>query len=173
MTRADDLVTLGTVSGVHGVRGWVKVQSFTQPRDNIGSYRQWRIRGAAAQSGATFEVEAMRASGRQLIAKLAGIDDRDTAAGLVGGNIAVARQELPACDEGEYYWADLEGLTVCNTHGQTLGVVDHLIDTGAHDVLVLVGDKRQMIPFVAPQIVRDVDLERRLITVEWESSYWE
>ena len=171
--RADDVVTLGAISGVHGVRGWVKVLSFTEPRSNIAVYRKWRLRDTAGEEPATVMVEEARMSGRQLIAKLAGVDDRDEAAGLIGREIGVPRGELPACGAGEYYWADLEGLRVCNLRGDDLGRVDHLIDTGAHAVLVMAGDARRMIPFVAPAIVQRVDLEAGVITVEWERSYWD
>jgi 16S rRNA processing protein RimM len=170
---ADDLVTLGTVSGVHGVRGWIKVRSFTQPRDNIATYREWQIPDPSSGDLTTFKVEAARTGGRQLCVKLAGIDDRDRAAGIVGRAICVARSELPACDPGEYYWTDLEGLRVRNLSGEMLGEVSHLIDTGAHAVLVLAGDARRMIPFVAPDIVESVDLEAGVITVDWEESYWD
>ena len=173
MAVGDEHVTLGTVSGVHGVRGWIKIVSFTEPRANITTYRTWRIPSAAADEPMVFRLEASRTSGRQVLAKLAGIDDRDRAAELIGRDIRVLRSELPACAPGEYYWADLEGLRVVNQRGQALGTVSHLIDTGAHAVLVLAGDARQMIPFVEPEVVVSVDLADGVITVDWEESYWD
>jgi 16S rRNA processing protein RimM len=164
-------VELGFIAGVHGVKGWIKIHSFTDPRAKIVQYRQWilqqdtKVRSAALIDG--------RAQGKAVVAKLDGIDDRDQAEALVGAQIFVSRQALPECSPGEYYWADLEGLTVRDSTGQVLGKVHHLIGTGAHDVLVLDGPSQRMIPFVLGEVVADVDLENQSISVHWDASYWE
>jgi 16S rRNA processing protein RimM len=170
---ADNCVTLGRICGVQGVRGWVKVLSFTVPRSNVASYRQWLVADETGKELIAYEVEAVRANERRVTVKLAGIDDRDQAALLIGRDIRVRRTQLPACKEGEYYWADLEGLDVVNARGELLGEVSHLIETGAHDVLVLAGDEQHMIPFVAPEIVTRVDLASGVIVVDWENSFWD
>ena len=131
------LVTLGRISGVYGVHGWVKVHSYTEPRDNVVGFERWTIRAADAER--TVEVEDGRAQGASVVAKLRGIDDRDAARELIGADISVERSALPACEPGEYYWADLEGLEVITPAGDRLGTVDHLVATGGHDVLVLEG----------------------------------
>jgi 16S rRNA processing protein RimM len=170
---ADELVTLGRISGVHGVRGWLKVHSFTIPRANITTYRKWLVAGETGHDPVTYTVESARADARQVVVKLAGVDDRDRAALLIGRDILVRREALPDCAEGEYYWTDLEGLEVVNRHGVKLGRVSHLIETGAHAVLVLAGDERRMIPFVAPQYVERVDLAAGVVFVDWEESFWD
>jgi 16S rRNA processing protein RimM len=116
---------------------------------------------------------AGRESGRKLIAKLAGIDDRDAAAELAGAAISVRRSELPELAADEFYWADLVGLEVQNTAGDRLGTVTGLIETGANDVLVLDGSDQHLIPFARGETVLRVDLENGEIIVDWDASFWE
>ena len=167
----DKLVTLGRISGAHGVKGWVKVHSYTEPRDNVIRFDRWTLALGGEQR--EVEVESGTGGGGKVRAKLGGIEDRDAALALVGADIVVARSELPPCEPGEYYWTDLEGLTVRDTGGKRLGVVDHLFASGAHDVLALEGDRNRLIPFVSGDIVREVDLEGRVIVVDWDAEYWE
>jgi 16S rRNA processing protein RimM len=117
------------------------------------------------------EVEEGQSHGGGVVAKLRGIDDRDQARELVGADIVVARERLPACETNEYYWADLEGLEVRTTDGQVLGRVDHLIATGSHDVLVLAGKPQLLIPFVWGQVIREVDLGVGRIVADWSPEY--
>ena len=105
-----------------------------------------------------------------MIANFVGIGDPDAAAEIVGAEIAIRRDELPETDGDEYYWADLEGLTVIHKDGQELGKVAYLLATGANDVLVVKGDKEILIPFVTGQYVQDVNLTEGVIRVDWE---WE
>jgi 16S rRNA processing protein RimM len=162
-------VTLGRISGIFGVQGWVKVHSYTEPRDNIVGFRSWlvRLRGAERR----FHIEAGHRQGAGVVAKLRDIDDRDQARELIGADILVERGELPACGAGEYYWTDLEGLEVRTTAGQVLGTVDHLIATAGHDVLVVAGDRERMIPFVFGKVIREVDLATGRIVADWSPDY--
>lgn len=169
--ESDRVIPLGQVTGAHGVQGWIKLHSFTEPRTNLLEYRQWLL--DVDGEWRAFAVESAQEAGRRLIAKLSGVDDRDSAAALVGSSVAVTRSAMPAPGPGEYYWADLEGLTVRNLSGTELGTVDRLIATGANDVLVLAGSDERMIPFVEGDTVRAVDLEKGEILVDWDASYWE
>jgi 16S rRNA processing protein RimM len=112
-----------------------------------------------------------QAHGKGIIARLESIHDRDEAARLLGAEIAVNREQLPPAPEGEYYWADLIGLTVQNHKGITLGQVDHLLETGANDVLVVKGDRERLIPFLLEQVILDVDLAQRLLRVDWDEDF--
>lgn len=159
------LVTLGRISGLFGVKGWVKVQSYTEPRDNLARFGVWIVRRRGADSA--MEVEEARGHGSNVVAKLRGIDDRDAARDWVGAEVAVDRAALPACEPGEYYWTDLEGLEVRTVSGESLGKVDHLLATGEHDVLVLHGERDRLIPFVLGAVIRDVDLESGVIVADW------
>lgn len=172
-----DFVGLGYISGVYGVRGWVKVFSYTQPRERIVDYSPWHLAAdKTADAGLPDEavkLESGRVQGKGVVVKLAGVDDRDAAAALIGRGVFVPRADLPEAEPGEYYWADLEGLRVVNASGDTLGHVDYLMETGAHDVLVLDGGANRLIPFVHGEVVLDVDLRGRTISVDWDPDWWE
>jgi 16S rRNA processing protein RimM len=159
-------VILGRVSGLFGVKGWVKVFSYTQPREAILDYGRWFL-GRRGHWQA-LSVEEGKRQGKTVIARLEGVDDRDAAAKLIESDIAVARQDLPEAEEGEYYWADLEGLKVVRRDGTVLGTVGYLLETGANDVLVIEGDRERLIPFVADEVILDVDVDKGVITVDWD-----
>ncbi len=169
--QADETVVLGRISGLHGVRGWVRVFSYTEPRDEILAHPVWSLRTAAGWR--RMPLAEGHAHGKGVIARLEGCTDRDAAAALVGADIAIARSALPVLEEGEYYWADLIGLEVVDLGERALGTVVRLMETGANDVLVLrdaAGEER-LIPYVPGPIVHDVDLEARRIRVDWEPDY--
>jgi 16S rRNA processing protein RimM len=167
--RTHKLVTLGRISGVFGVKGWVKVNSYTAPRDNVVGFGVWTLRLRGVDSH--IEVEQGQSHGKQVVAKLRGVDDREQAREYVGAEILVERERLPACAAGEYYWIDLEGLEVRTLAGEVLGTVEHLVATGSNDVLVLAGKPQRLIPFVLGQVIRDVDFEAGLIVADWSPDY--
>lgn len=158
-----------------GVRGWVKVFSYTSPRVNVVRYSPWYLR----QDGQEViqQVITGQAHGDGVIASLAGIDDRDAAAALVGAEIEIDRATLgpelgaelkdPAVPE-EFFWVDLQGMEVRTRTGASLGFVDQLFETGANDVMIVVGTGRHLIPFLYGSVVETVDGERRVITVDWD-----
>ena len=160
---------LGRIAGLFGVKGWVKVFSFTEPRANIGSYARWDLELDGRRE--SFAVTACQAQGRGIVARLEGLSDRDAAAAWVGAEISVQRGELPAAAAGEYYWADLDDLEVRTTSGVVLGRVHHLLATGANDVLVVRGERERLIPFVEGQAVKQVDLDTGIITVDWDPEF--
>jgi 16S rRNA processing protein RimM len=156
---------MGRLGAPFGVKGWIKVQPYTETLDSLFDYDIWQI--GRNETWQTFEVEDAAVHGDGLIAKFAGIDDRDQAFALRGREIAVNREELPATSEDEYYWNDLIGLTVVNREGVELGKVDKLMETGSHDVLVVKGDREHLIPFVDAYVTR-VAMPGRRIEVDWE-----
>ncbi len=162
-------VTLGRVSGVFGVKGWLKVQSYTDPRDNIVGFDVWTLRLNGVDRA--FEVEDGHGQGGGVVAKLRGIDDRDVARDWAGAEILIPRAQLPPTEAGEFYWADLEGLEVRTTAGTTLGKVAYLFATGSNDVLVLDGSPERLIPFVLGSVVKQVDLAAELIVVDWSPDF--
>lgn len=166
----DDILILGRITGLYGVRGWVKVFSNTQPRENILAYRDWQL-GRPGHWRAV-SLEDGRSHGKGVVAKLKDCDDRDAAAALMGQQIGILRSQLPPPEQGEYYWADLIGLQVSNTEGVMLGQVDSLLETGANDVLVVVQDGvERLIPFVQGQFVKDVNLEEGRMLVDWDPDF--
>ncbi len=159
-------VILGRVTGLYGVKGWIKVHSYTEPREAILDYKDWLLlRDSGSQA---VKLAEGKRHGKTVIARIDGVDDRDAAAGYVGNDISVARQRLPNTGRGEYYWADLEGLQVVHSDGRTLGKVAYLLATGANDVLVVQGDQEILIPFVQDEVIKDVDLAAGVISVDWE-----
>lgn len=169
MTDNGNRIVLGRVTGLFGVRGWVKVFSNTQPREGIANYSPWQLR--LGNEWRSFVVEQGQSQGKGVIVKLEGVDDRDAAAALMGADIAIWREQLPPPAEGEIYWADLEGLEVVTVAGQALGRVSHLLETGANDVLVVRGERERLIPFVRGQVVTDIDLDGGRLVVDWDPDF--
>lgn len=163
------LVVLGRISGLFGVQGWVRIFSETQPRENIVTYRPWYVGRPGHMRPMT--VAEGRRHGKGVVARLEGITDRDAASALVGAQIAIRRDQLPTLAEDEYYWSDLEGLRVTTVDGVELGVVDHLMETGANDVLVVKGDRERLIPFLRGDVVVDVDLQGGVLRVDWDPEF--
>lgn len=170
--RGDAKLLLGKIVGVFGVDGWVKIESYAEPRARIFKYRPWFVTGVAGGREKEFDGVDGRAQGKGMIAKLPGVADRDAAAELLGAEIRILRSALPKPKRGEYYWIDLEGLNVSNVEGVELGRVTHLFATGANDVLVVRdGERERLIPYVTEQFVRDVDLGSGRIVVDWDPEF--
>ena len=159
-------VVLGRISGLFGVKGWVKVYSYTEPREAVLEYRRWLLSSNDEWREAT--VAEGKRHGKTIIARLDGYVDRDQAAELIGTDIAVPRDELPDAEEGRFYWSDLEGLRVVHRDGTELGRVAYLLDTGANDVMVVQGEQERLIPFVMGEVILGVDLADGRIDVDWE-----
>jgi 16S rRNA processing protein RimM len=166
-------ITVGRIGAPYGVRGWVKVHSYTESPENILAYEPWYLRPADKPNAPwqVADVEEARDHGKGVVAKFEGCNDRDAAALLRGMDIAIQRAQLPPAEAGEFYWVDLVGLRVVTLDGTELGTVDHLMETGANDVLVVKGERERLIPYVMETIVRDVDLDAGIIRVDWEADY--
>ncbi|ASR44065.1 16S rRNA processing protein RimM [Xanthomonas citri pv. mangiferaeindicae] len=164
------MIQLGKVHGAFGVRGEVKLESFTEPRSAIFRYQPWVLRdgrgGERTLSGARG-----RETPKGVVATLPDIADRDAAEAARGLEVWVPREALPPPAPGEYYWVDLEGLRVRNVDGVDLGTVSHLFSTGANDVLVAQGERERMIPFVVPDYVVSIDFDAGLVTVDWDADF--
>lgn len=169
-----ELVVLGKIVSVHGIRGAVKVYSFTDPIDNILDYKSWILRREDEQI--TAKLQTGRMQGKVLVAELANVADRDQARELVDFEICVYRDELPELASDEYYWYQLQGLKVITQQGQLLGRVDHLLETGANDVLVVkpctdsIDDRERLLPYV-DQCVLTIDLAAGELQVDWDAEF--
>jgi len=159
------LIELGTVGAPFGVRGWVKLRSYTDPPERLLDHRRFQLQLGGAWR--TYAVEADGRSGGQLTVKLAGIEDRTSAEGLRGAVIGVPRSELPPRDDRDFYRADLIGCEVVNLAGVRLGAVAHFIDIPAHALMVVRGEREYWVPAV-PQHLRRVDLQSRRVVVDWD-----
>lgn len=155
---------MGRIAAPFGVKGWVKLQPYSEDPGTLMDFECWRI-GRNGQHR-QFAVEAVQDHGNALVAKLAGVDDRDAAFALRGQEISVERANLPPPQDNEFYWSDLVGLRAVNRNGVELGKIDSLMETGAHDVLVIRGEREHLVPFVAA-FVGKVDLAGGTIEVDW------
>jgi 16S rRNA processing protein RimM len=164
-------IVVGKIGAPYGVRGWVKVFSYTEEMDALMDYDPWYTRSAKETDWHIAPVTEAKTHGKGLVAKFKGCDDRDAAALLTNQEIAITRAQLPPAEEGEYYWSDLIGLDVSTTEGVFLGKVDHLLETGANDVLVVKGERERLIPYVMGPIVKSVDLDAGTMTVDWDADF--
>ncbi|WP_444998109.1 ribosome maturation factor RimM [Aliikangiella sp. IMCC44359] len=170
-------VVIGKITGVYGVKGWVKVFSHTEPRINIVQYNPWFIR--QGKEWKEFRLVNGRAQGKTIVAQIDGINDRNLAEAMIGNEIAIEQSQLKKLGANDFYWRDLEGLEVINQEG-TLGSISHLIETGANDVMVVhltpeKAKKRKMkeimIPYLMDDVVKSVDLDNKRIQVDWDDEY--
>lgn len=159
-------ILVGRIAGVYGIKGWIKIISYTRPVEKILDYSPWYVGRADALE--QYTVRDGKAAGKSLRAALAGITDRDQARELIGSEIYIQRSQLEELPEGQYYWTDLLNLQVVNTEGRLLGKLETIYETGANDVMVVQGDERHLIPLIQGHYLLDVDLERGIIQVDWQ-----
>ena len=160
---------MGRVVAPYAVRGWIKLQTFTEYLDSLLDYPVWRL----GKDGRWRDYRVLdgKIHGQYLMAGLEGVEDRSAAEALMGLDVAVLREEMPEADEDEYYWDDLIGLDVVNLAGEALGRVEGLLETGANDVLqVRDGETERLLPFV-DAVVKEVDLEAGRLVVDWGLDY--
>ena len=166
---ADDMVVMGYVAAPFGIKGWLKIKASTEYPDSLLDYDAWYIHRHGQWQKVELEEGALHSA--CLVVKLAGCDDRDAAFALRGSQIAIARADLPEADDDEFYWADLIGCEVFNLLGERLGVIDHLLETGANDILqVKDAGQTRLIPFVSA-IVLEVDIQGKRVVVDWGVDY--
>ncbi|BBA34594.1 ribosome maturation factor RimM [Methylocaldum marinum] len=163
------LVVVGEIGGAFGVRGWLKVRSYTDPADNILSYSPWLIGDEKKRS--LYKVIDGQQHGGSVLAHLEGVNTRDQALQLTGLCIFVDRDRFEPAKPGEFYWADLVGIEVRTTSGMSLGAVTGMMETGANDVMVVRGERERLIPFVIGEFVKKVDLSEGYLIVDWDSDF--
>ncbi len=160
---------LGRITGLYGVQGWVKIFSYTEPRAGIIDYDPLYLAGQGDWQPC--QVAEARLQGKGVILRFAGYDDRNAAMALLGRDLAVRREQLAPLTAGEYYWSDLEGLRVITVGGVELGVVVRLFETGANDVVVVAGERERLIPFIAGDVIVEVDLAGGVMRVDWDPDF--
>lgn len=165
---AERPIPLGRICGAFGVRGEIRIESWTDPPVAILRYQPWTL--VHRQTSSKLAGVTGRAHGDGVVAGVPGMTDREAAHDLAGAQILVPRSALPPPRAGEYYWVDLEGLRVVNADGVDFGTVDHLFDTGANPVLVVRGQRERLVPFVAPHLLA-VDFAASCITVDWDADF--
>jgi 16S rRNA processing protein RimM len=169
---------VGKITGCYGIKGWVKIHSYTEPAENFLGFGNWQVKRRGGLEPIEFDVG--RRQGRGLVAHIAGVDDRTLAESFKGLEIAVVGDCLPQLENGDFYWHQLQGLQVwCRGRDSEreervlLGTVDYLLETGANDVLVVkacegsIDDSERLIPYLPDDVVTRVDLEGAVIEVDW------
>ncbi len=162
-------VLVGEILGAFGVRGWVKVHSYTSPPENILEYSPWFI--PVDDGERSFEIMEGKRHGGSVIARLKGLADRDQAMLLRGRAISVSKDQFSPPRPGEFYWVDLIGLEVRTTLGVTLGKVANMMETGANDVMEVHGERERLIPFVIGEFVKEVRIGEGLLLVDWDPDF--
>lgn len=158
---------VGSINGVFGVNGWVKIFSHTDPRENILSYSPWWIKFKGEWRQVSIADSKVQQGGKTLVAKLDKVDDRDLAREYMGCEIAIEQSQLKRSNDA-LYWIDLIGCQVSLQDGTLLGTVKEMVETGAHDVLRVVGEQNILIPFVMDEYILNVDTDNKQIVVNWE-----
>lgn len=163
--RADGYLTLGQIAGAHGVRGFVKVNSFTDPPEALLESPVWTLVRA---DGRRTEVEVLEGSAYrgQLRIALSTIEDRNAAESLAGCWVQVQRDQLPEPGEREHYRDDLVDYEVRNLEDADLGRLSHFVDLPSGAVMVVRGKSEYWIP-AGPSHLRKVEHETRRLTVDW------
>jgi 16S rRNA processing protein RimM len=176
MLADSEALVVGKVVGVYGIKGWVKVHSFTDPKENIFDYQPWYLK--TDKGWTPVKLDAGRLQGKGLVAQLNGETDRNRAEALyIGCEIAVNRSVLPNLEDGDYYWSDLIGLRVRTVAGEDLGSIVEMLETGANDVLVVRGDndsldlQERLVPWVPDEFVKEVNPAAGYMVVDWDPEF--
>ncbi|GAA6138614.1 ribosome maturation factor RimM [Arenicella sp. 4NH20-0111] len=170
-------VELGKIVGVWGVKGWVKLHSYTRNRPDIAVYKTWYLSRHKKGPGSDATVQAVdviqcREQAKGIVAQLDSIVDRDQALAMSGLGIWVKQSDLPKLPDGQFYWQQLIGLTVSNEEAE-IGVIKSILETGANDVLVCFSSSRNteiLIPY-NDEVVVGVDLEAGSMKVTWDPDF--
>ncbi len=176
--KRSNLISVGRLTGVFGIKGWLKLKSDTEPEEKILQYFPWWLK--TRHGVKAVEIDAHQQHNGGLIVHIVGVDDRDQAADLALVDVAVEKDQLPALEDGEFYWHQLIGLNVVsefNDQQYPLGTVDNILETGANDVLVVkagessIDDRERLVPYVPDLYVLKVDLEKHEIRVDWDPDF--
>lgn len=161
-------IIIGSFGKTFGVRGWIKINSFTSPKRNIIDFKPWLI-----QKNNSWEeicIESSKEHSNNIIVKLSNCNSPEEAQNFTNAKIAIWQKQLPKLQTNEYYWIDIIGLKVINLQEVVLGVVQDLMATGANDVLIVTGDRKRLIPYIS-NIILSVDLAKKIIQVDWERDF--
>jgi len=170
-------VVLGKIGKVHGIKGWLRLNSFTAPPENILDYPQ--LNATISQNDQVLEVDDSKLQPKGLLVHFRGYDVPETARELTGLEVWVDSAMMPALEAETFYWHELIGMSVRNEQEQLLGEVSDMLETGANDVMVVaatddsIDDRERLIPYLKDTVIKSVDRESETILVDWDSSYLE
>ncbi|MCW8347809.1 MULTISPECIES: ribosome maturation factor RimM [Vibrio] len=176
MSNQSERIVVGKLGSTYGIRGWLKVFSYTDDPENLFDYSPWYIN----QKGKWVEVkvESWKRHNKGMVCKLEGLEVREEAHLLTNFEIAIDPAVLPELSEDEFYWRELFGMKVFTTKGYDLGEVTDMLETGSNDVLVVkanlkdaFGQKERLVPYLEEQVIKNVDREARRIEVDWDPGF--
>jgi 16S rRNA processing protein RimM len=174
MSQASDNIVIGKIGAPYGVKGWVKITTYTDEIEGIFSYSPWLL-GEQAEE---YQIDSWRTHNKGVVAKLVGVESRDDADSIKNLDISIKASQLPQLADDEHYWRDLVGMQVVTENGYSLGVVKELFETGANDVMLIkansndaFGQKERMLPYLIDQVVKQVDKQARTIKVDWDPGF--
>ena len=165
----DEPIIVGQLGAAHGVKGWIKLHSFTEPKHHLFRYQPWLVQ--QADGWQSLSPEASEQHSQSFVVKFPDCTNREQAESYRHCHIAILPHQLPELPAGEYYWHDLTGLKVINHQGKVFGTVSHLIATGSNDVLVVNGDRQRMIPYIKDDYITAIDLQAGEIHVQWDADF--
>ncbi|WP_026374465.1 ribosome maturation factor RimM [Aestuariibacter salexigens] len=173
MSRASETLIVGKIGAPYGVKGWVKINSYTEEQAGIFDYQPWQL-----GDGKEYRVDQWRVHNKSLVAKLDGVNDRNEAEAIKNLDIRIQADLLPDLDDDEFYWRELLGMKVVTEQGYDLGTVKELFETGANDVMLVkanindaFGQKERMLPYLPEQVIKHVDKQAKTITVDWDPGF--
>ena len=186
---AEEGLTLATVLGAYGIKGWVRLWVNLEDPSALTHLSPLTLHKPSGHKPAGHQpsdvpapaarpviIEALQRQGKGYTARLSGVEDRTAAEALKGSEIRMPTARFPEADDGDFYWRDLEGLQVWCQEGESrllLGTVQRLLETGANDVLVVtpsegsIDDRERLIPWLPDEVIKQVDLQERTIAVSW------
>jgi 16S rRNA processing protein RimM len=162
-------VVIGRFGRPHGIKGFVTVHSFTDPRDNILRYTDWHV--FLNNTWQPVKLLCVEVQNKAIIAQIEGYPERELVSRLTNAEIAIQKEQLAELEAGEYYWHQLIGMKVINQKGESFGTVIEVIPTGANDVLIVEGEKRYLIPYLPGQFIIEINDCQQVITVDWDVDF--
>ena len=169
LNNSADWVVIGRFGRPHGIKGFITVISFTEPRDNILNYTHWHI--GINNQWQPLNVLETKINNKFILALVEGYTEREQVARLTNIEIAVMRDRLKTLQPDEYYWHELIGMHVVTQQGIALGDVSEVMETGSNDVLIVHGERRHLIPYLLDDVILEINPSQRVITVDWDTDF--
>ena len=174
MSQASDTLVVGKIGAPYGVKGWVKITSYTDELAGIFEYSPWLLGSDETE----YQIDQWRTHNKGVVAKLVGVETRDDAEAIKNLEISIKAEQLPQLADDDFYWRDLVGMQVVTVEGYDLGTVKELFETGANDVMLVkanpndaFGQKERMLPYLYDQVIKEVDKQAKTIKVDWDPGF--
>lgn len=169
MNKQTEWVVVGRFGRPQGLKGLVRVISFTEPANNIIDYMPWHV--SIQGQWQPIKISAVESHTKFILVQVDGYQQREQLGLLTNCEIGIQSQQLPTLSNDEFYWHDLIGMQVINQEEKILGTVTDLLATGSNDVLVVTGEKRHLVPYLLDDFIVRIDTSTRTIYVNWDTEF--